>query len=96
MIDPYEVLSLPHDADAETVRKRYLELVRAHSPERDPVRFAEIRDAYDRLRDPIVNMENRLFSVSAVHTIEELASKHRVDVRASRIPTETLLSLADA
>ena len=34
MSDPYEVLGLPGDADDETIRRRYLELVRQFTPER--------------------------------------------------------------
>ena len=42
MTDPYEVLGLPRFADETEIRKRYLELVRQFSPDRDPVRFTEI------------------------------------------------------
>lgn len=94
MNDPYEVLGVGHDADTETIRRRYLELVRVHSPERDPERFSEIREAYDRLRDPIVNLEQRLFDHRSPLSIDEIVSEHqRVDVRGRRLPTDLLLSL---
>jgi hypothetical protein len=94
MNDPYQVLGLGPDADAAAVRSRYLELVRRHSPEREPQRFAEIRAAYDRLRDPIVNLESRLFSTTVSHTLDALATERKPDVRARRLPTDLLLSLA--
>jgi preprotein translocase subunit Sec63 len=94
MNDPYEVLGLPHDADEAAIRSRYLELVRAHPPERDAQRFGEIRDAYDRLRDPIACLEQRLFSPTSTQTFDGLLAQMQPDVRRSRVPTEVLLSLA--
>ena len=40
MTDPYAVLGLPADSDDETIRRRYLELVRQFSPEHHPEKFA--------------------------------------------------------
>src|SRR5262245_53596715 len=51
MVDPFGALGLPADSDEEAVRTRYLELVRLHPPEQDPARFAEIRSAYEQLKD---------------------------------------------
>lgn len=94
MNDPYHVLGISQDCDPETIRRRYLELVRAHSPERDPERFAEIREAYEQTRDPIVNLEHRLFNPVPGRSIEELIAERRsVDVREQRLPTDLLLSL---
>ena len=53
MIDPYEQLGLPPSADETEIRQHYLELVRQFPPDRAPERFAEIRAAYDALRDPV-------------------------------------------
>jgi len=94
MNDPYQILGVSHAADEVAVRARYLELVRQFPPDREPERFAEIREAYDRLRDPIVSLENRLFDVSAPFTFESLIADARPDVRSSRLPTSLLLSLA--
>ncbi len=93
MNDPYEVLGLEHTADTETIRRRYLELVRRHSPEREPERFAAIRAAYEELRDPIVNLAKRLFDTSVLQTFDSLLEQVRPDVRAHRIPTQTLLTI---
>lgn len=94
MNDPYHVLGIGHDCDPETIRRRYLELVRTHSPERDPERFAEIREAYEQIRDPIVNLEHRLFNPVPSRSIEELIAERRsIDVRGQRLPTDLLLAL---
>jgi preprotein translocase subunit Sec63 len=94
MRDPHEILGLDLDADAETIRRRYLELVRQFSPERAPREFGEIRGAYDRLRDPVVNLDCRLFNLTASHTLDSMLADMQPDVRRQRITTEVLLSLA--
>ena len=93
MNDPYAVLGVSHDADENAVRQRYLELVRAHPPERDPERFAEIREAYDQLRDPAVTLENRLFTLTSPWTLERLLAEERQPAGSSRLPVDLLLSL---
>ncbi len=93
MRDPREVLGLGHDADAETIRSRYLELVRQYQPERHPQEFSEIRAAYEHLRDPVVYLQDRLFNLTASRTLEDLLADLRPDVRSERIPTDLLLSL---
>jgi DnaJ-class molecular chaperone len=96
MIDnAYQVLGLRPDADEAEIRQRYLALVRQFPPERDPQRFAEIRAAYDRLRDPITSLEQRLFSLTTSDTFESLVAAQQAALGRQRIPTGVLLSLAD-
>ena len=40
MNEPHQVLGVEPDADDETIRRRYLELVREFPPERNPEKFA--------------------------------------------------------
>src|SRR5687768_31578 len=61
--DPFAVLDLPEDADDEAIQKRYLALVRRYSPEREPERFAEIRTAYEAIRDRRERVRLRLLGV---------------------------------
>lgn len=94
MADPYEVLGLDRAAATEeAVRSRYLERVRQHPPERDPERFAEIRAAYERLRDPEARLRWELFESPASKSIEELIQPLRKELRSTRLPTAVLLSL---
>ncbi len=95
MIDPYEVLSVSPDATEEQIRQRYLALVREFPPEQEPKRFAEIRQAYDQLRDPVVSLQRRLFNVTAVDTFDTLLAAERQRQRARRLPTPVLLSLGE-
>ncbi len=96
MRNPYEVLGLDTNADESLIRSRYLEQVRQFSPERDPERFAEIRAAYEQLRDPRVSLEHRLFDIRSYQTFDELVASSQPDPQAQRIPTATLLALGDS
>ena len=95
MIDPYEVLGVSADATEEQIRQRYLALVREFPPEQEPKRFAEIREAYDQLRDPVVGLERRLFHLTAVDTFDTLLAAERQRQRGRRLPTPVLLSLGE-
>jgi curved DNA-binding protein CbpA len=97
MDDQFDVLGLTSDASEAEIRERYLELVRAFSPERAPDQFAVIHAAYSALRDPTARLESQLFSIEcASDSIDSLARDLRKRLRLVRLPTETLLSLADA
>ncbi len=47
----YEVLGLSQGASQSEIKKAYFSLVRQHSPEKDPEKFREIREAYEHLKD---------------------------------------------
>jgi curved DNA-binding protein CbpA len=95
MTDPYEVMGISPDADEAAMRRRYLELVRQYPPEKCPEQFAEIRQAYDELRDPVARLRQQLFGVRSKDTVDDIIAELRSRVQATRIPTETLLSLAE-
>lgn len=52
--NPHHVLGLSSDATEADLRARYLELVKAFPPERDPDKFREIRAAYEAASDPLM------------------------------------------
>ena len=70
-------------------------MVRLHSPEREPERFAEIRRAYDELRDPAARMKRQLFNPRCEESIVDLRQDVKRRLRALRLPTSTLLKLAE-
>jgi curved DNA-binding protein CbpA len=72
MSDPYEVLGLSPEADDDTIRRRYLELVRQYSPEHHPQKFAAIRAAYEQLRDQNTRLRHRLFEAGKRETVEAI------------------------
>jgi len=95
MVNPHKVLGLSPESSEGEVRRRYLELVRQYPPDRHPARFTEIREAYDQLRDPQKRLESRLFSHETSDSLPAIAADVRQRVRAARIPTNVLLSLAE-
>lgn len=94
--DPYQVLGIEPSADSEAIHKRYLALVREFSPERAPERFAEIRTAYETLRDPVASLRMRLFDLRFAETFDKLIADEKRQSYGKRIGTDVLLSLADA
>ncbi len=58
MRNPYEVLGVAKNADADEIKKAYRGLARKHHPDANPndpsaeERFKEVQDAYDLLSDP--------------------------------------------
>jgi curved DNA-binding protein CbpA len=97
MDDHFDVLGLTKDASEAEIRQRYLELVRAFSPERAPERFAAIHAAYRALRDPTARLESQLFSIECESdSLDSLVRDLRQRLRQVRLTTETLLSLADS
>jgi curved DNA-binding protein CbpA len=98
MNDPYEVLGLPRTADEAETRRRYLELVRQSPPDRDPSRFAEIRAAYDHVRDPVRRLEAQLFEVDSGEALDAIAAELRARLRdrLNRSPLDILLALAES
>jgi curved DNA-binding protein CbpA len=92
-VDPYTVLGLAADSDDETIRRRYLELVRQHSPERQPEKFAAIREAYESLRDLDTRLRYRLFEAGQNENVDALIEEISCQTSRRRVSLESLLSL---
>jgi DnaJ domain len=58
--DPFAVLGVAEDAGDDTIKQRYLALVRAFPPDREPERFQAYRRAYEAIRDARARAELRL------------------------------------
>jgi curved DNA-binding protein CbpA len=95
MSDPYEVLDLAADSDDETIRRRYLELVRQCPPERSPEKFAAIRQAYESLRDLTTRLRYRLFEAGKKESVEALVQELACRSHRRRVSLQTLLMTVD-
>lgn len=95
MNEPWEVLGVAPGVDDAALRKRYLELVRQHPPDQCPAEFAEIRTAYDQLRDPVSRLKRELFEPKNHDSMDSIIADVRRRLRGARIPVETLLSLGE-
>jgi curved DNA-binding protein CbpA len=60
MSDPFTVLGVGEDADDDQIKQRYLELVRAFPPDREPERFQAYRAAYEAVHDRRKRLEAKL------------------------------------
>jgi len=58
--DPFVVLGLDETAGDDAIKQRYLALVRAFPPDREPDRFQEIRQAYETVRNERGRLELKL------------------------------------
>ncbi|MBY0457986.1 MAG: DnaJ domain-containing protein [Gemmataceae bacterium] len=96
MPSAHETLGVSSTATAAEIRTRYLQLVREFPPDRAPERFAEIRAAFDELRDPGPQLERRLFSLSTNDSLDALQNELRARLNLAKLPSAVLLSLADA
>lgn len=98
MTNPYSVLELSAGCTEEQIRKAYLEQVRKHPPDRDPERFAAIRDAYDQLRNPETRMRNRVLKVSTVDSIDDLLrdTQQKGAAVSSKLSIVSVLKLAES
>ena len=92
MTDSYQVLGLSTDSDDETIRRRYLELVRQFPPEHHPEKFAAIRAAYERLKDSTTRLRRRLFDIGKNEGIEGLIEEVSCRSQRRRLSLNELLS----
>jgi len=93
MSDPYTVLGLALDSTDDAIRRRYLQLVRTYTPERAPERFAAIREAYDKLRDPISRLRYRVFEAGKDDTLEAIIADAKARLPRRRVPVAELRAL---
>jgi curved DNA-binding protein CbpA len=50
--DPRQILEVAAEAGDEEIRAAYLRKVKQYPPDRSPLEFEKVRDAYEQLRDP--------------------------------------------
>jgi curved DNA-binding protein CbpA len=93
--NPYEILGVSPQASDADIRNRYLQLVREFPPDRAPERFAQIRAAYDELRDPLVRLEKQVFSTATQDSLQTLTAELRERLKTARLPVDALLALAE-
>ena len=60
MNDPFTVLGVGEDAGDDQIKQRYLALVRAFPPDREPEQFQAYRAAYEAVRDQRKRLEAKL------------------------------------
>jgi preprotein translocase subunit Sec63 len=76
MEDPGKILGVSADAGDKEIRAAYLKKIRQYPPDRSPVEFEQIRDAYAILRDPQRRMRMMLQSVDPETPLSNLLDSH--------------------
>jgi curved DNA-binding protein CbpA len=95
MTDAYEILGVTPGADDAQIRSRYLDLVREFPPDRAPERFAQVRAAFEDLREPLRRLERQMFSLAGKESLAAIEADLRARLRSARLPVDALLGLAD-
>ncbi len=95
MLNHYLALGLPCSASREEVRRRYLALIRAYPPSREPEYSQRIVVAYEALKDDRSRVETALFGMARYGDFE-LALDALVQARPRRRSTPGLKTLISA
>lgn len=93
MSDPYAILGLPPDSDDDTIRRRYLQLVREFSPERHPQKFAEVRQAYESLKDLNTRLQHRVFEAGKNESVDAIIEELTCRMPRRRLSLKELFAL---
>ena len=89
--DPWKVLGVSAEDDDETIRRRYLELVRQFSPEQAPEQFARIRQAWEQLRDLETRVRHRILEPVSTEALDSLIEETACRISRRRITLQILL-----
>lgn len=92
MTDPYRQLGIPETADDDTIRAAYLAAIRACPPERDPVRFEQVRAAFDAISSEPRRHAHALFDTQ-MPTVQDVLEALSADWRPGHPSEATLLGV---
>jgi DnaJ-class molecular chaperone len=92
--DPFTVLGVGQDDGDEAIKQRYLALVRAHPPDREPERFQEVRRAFEAIRGERERLAVELLqTTSAALTRLKLHCLHGASADRRRPSEATMMAL---
>jgi curved DNA-binding protein CbpA len=60
--DPFSILGVDENAGDDEIKRRYLAMVRAYPPDREPARFQAYRAAYEALSNERKRLETKLLA----------------------------------
>jgi curved DNA-binding protein CbpA len=63
--NPWLILGVGDDADDEAIKAAWLKWIKRYPPDRDPHRFQQIQQAYERLKNRRLRAAERLFKLQA-------------------------------
>ncbi|MFP4347062.1 MAG: J domain-containing protein [Thermodesulfobacteriota bacterium] len=89
MLPYYFILNVSEDATDEEIRNSYLRLVKQYTPEKDPVRFQQVTEAYEALQDRRRRILGKIFGGLSIKEPEGAL----LTLAASRPPIRRPVSL---
>jgi len=94
-MDPYLLLGVPRDADDQSIRRAYLEGVKAASPETDPERFKAVSAAYESIKNETQRYSHELFHEDSPGNspLDAFLQHARRSPRPAPLPLEALKEL---
>ncbi|MDA0840986.1 MAG: J domain-containing protein [Planctomycetota bacterium] len=60
--DPFKILELREQCSDEEVRQAYLKKLKQFPPDKEPLEFERIRDAYEQIKDPRRRIQRTLLA----------------------------------
>jgi DnaJ-class molecular chaperone len=84
LLADYLMLGLEPDAAEDQIRRRYLELIKIHPPEKAPQRFQDINRAYECIRNRRARIHHRLFGYHRAGDAEASLDYLRRAIQPSR------------
>jgi DnaJ-class molecular chaperone len=90
MTDPYRHLGVPETADDDTIRAAYLAAIRACPPERDRLRFEQVRAAFEAISSEPRRHAHALFDTQ-MPTVQDVLEALSADWRQGCPSEATLL-----
>jgi len=60
---PYEALEIAESVDQKEVRRAYLQKIREFPPEKSPVKFQEVTQAYQLIKDETERIRLQIFGM---------------------------------
>jgi curved DNA-binding protein CbpA len=84
LLADYLMLGLEPGATDDQIRRRYLALIKLHPPEKDPQRFQDLNQAYERIRDQRARIHHKLFGYYRTGDVEASLDYLRRAVQPSR------------
>jgi hypothetical protein len=97
MLVDYLTMELSLTASDKEIRKRYLELIRRHTPEKDPETFQKISAAYEHIRDEPSRIRTLLFEPMKIKDTETaiLDLIDSAKLRRQRVGLKTLFTACE-
>lgn len=91
-LSAFDQLQVSFTADDEEIKSSYLALLRDNSPDKNPQRFAEIREAYEQIATKESRLDYMLFQSSLLGLHDVLSQLMEREHISAQVPNAALLS----